>query len=77
MLKLHPVVSDQSEVEKLHMPEHIEVLIDQGFNNQAVFGRATPMVVALGADGLLAGGPVAGSNHVSEFMEDLMAEFEV
>lgn len=77
MLKLHPVVSDQSEVEKLHMPEHIEVLIDQGFNNQTVFGRATPMVVALGADGLLAGGPVAGSNHVSEFMDDLMAEFEV
>ena len=36
--------------------------------------QGTPAVVLLGADGLLAGGPVTGSNAVPTFIEDVKAE---
>jgi hypothetical protein len=38
----------------------------------AAYGR--PAAVLLGADGLLAGGPVSGTGKVSEFVEDILAE---
>lgn len=76
MLRLHPVVSSQEQIAQLHMPEEIEVWVDPGFKTQIAFGRGTPMVIALGIDGLLAGGPVFGSGTVNEFMDDLLYEFD-
>lgn len=76
MLSLHPVVSSKEQIAQLHMPEEIEVWVDPGFNTQIAFGRGTPMVIALGIDGLLAGGPVFGSHLVTDFMDDLLYEFD-
>ena len=41
-----------------------------------MFGAGRPSAVLLGADGLLAGGPVAGARAVGEFVEDILAELE-
>lgn len=76
MLSLHPVVSSKEQIAQFHMPEEIEVWVDPGFHTQIAFGRGTPMVIALGIDGLLAGGPVFGSHLVTEFMDDLLYEFD-
>lgn len=38
------------------------------------FGLRTPSAILLGADGLLAGGPVIGSFAVPEFVDDILAE---
>lgn len=34
----------------------------------------TPAAVLLGADGYVAGGPVVGANHISDFVDDIRAE---
>lgn len=74
-LVINPVVSQRSEVEQLQLPNDIEVLVDPEFNTEVVFARATPLAVALGYDGMLAGGPVVGSKDVIEFMKDILVEF--
>jgi hypothetical protein len=38
--------------------------------------RGTPSAVLLGADGLLAGGPVTGGEHVPGFVADILAELQ-
>ncbi|MEW1954974.1 MauE/DoxX family redox-associated membrane protein [Terrabacter sp. NPDC080008] len=38
--------------------------------------RGTPSAVLLGADGLLAGGPVTGAEHVPGFVADIRAELQ-
>jgi hypothetical protein len=40
----------------------------------AMFGVGRPSAVLLGADRLLAGGPVAGARAVGEFVQDILAE---
>lgn len=40
------------------------------------FGWARPSAVLLGADGMLAGGPVGGFGAVMEFVEDIVAELQ-
>lgn len=71
------MVSSQSQVEKLNLPEEIEIYVDTDRGFAKNFGGSTPIAVALGADGLLAGGPVAGSGDVKEFMDDIMYEMGV
>lgn len=43
-------------------------------NVRRVFSVGTPAAILLGADGFLAGGPVAGENKVARFVEDVLAE---
>lgn len=55
-----------------HAPELAAVEPD--LNVRRVFAVGTPAAVLLGADGLLAGGPVTGEDEVSEFVEDVVDE---
>ncbi|MBS2936460.1 thioredoxin family protein [Nocardioides sp. J2M5] len=43
-------------------------------NVRRVFSVGTPGAVLLGADGLMAGGPVAGERHIEEFVQDVIVE---
>ena len=43
-------------------------------NVRRLFSVGTPAAVLLGADGLMAGGPVAGEDDVTQFVEDVLAE---
>ena len=42
-------------------------------NVRRVFSVGTPAAILLGADGFLAGGPVAGERDVAEFVEEVLA----
>ncbi|GGH62395.1 MauE/DoxX family redox-associated membrane protein [Rothia aerolata] len=77
LLKINPVVSTESQVSQLGLPAEIEVFVDEQSSTERLFGLGTPLAVALGADGLVAGGPVIGSGDVEQFMEDIMTEFGV
>ena len=44
------------------------------YNVRRVFAAGTPTAVLLGADGLLAGGPVAGEDEVEALVDDVLAE---
>lgn len=57
-------------------PEHARELgvVEPELNVRRVLAVGTPAAVLLGADGLLAGGPVAGEDAVSEFVEDVVDE---
>ena len=46
-------------------------------NVRRVFSVGTPAAILLGADGFLAGGPVAGEGDVAAFMADVLAEVSV
>ena len=48
--------------------------IEGGVNS--LFGGGRPAAVLLGADGMLAGGPVNGSDVVADFVQDILAELE-
>ena len=77
MLELNPVVKSELDAETLQLPDTFEIFIDSDLDVAQNFGVGTPTAVALGADGLLAGGPVAGAGTVKEFMEDIMYEMGV
>lgn len=74
MLGIHPVVSNDSDIDHFSFTGDIQAFVDPGFKTQSLFGRGTPGAVALGADGLLAGGPVFGGGRVMSFVEDIIAE---
>ena len=48
--------------------------VEPELNVRRVFDVGTPAAVLLGADGLLAGGPVAGENAIADFVEAVMGE---
>lgn len=77
MLELNPVVKSEQEASQLNLPDTFEILVDNDLELTHAFGHGTPTAVALGGDGLLAGGPVAGANAVKDFMEDIMYEMGV
>jgi Methylamine utilisation protein MauE len=61
-----PTTATPSEPQKLYDP--------QRFAYEALRLRGTPSAVLLGADGMLAGGPVAGHDNISTFVADVEAE---
>ena len=76
-LQVRPVLSrplDQLRERTLErVGEH--ALHDLQFSaREALGGRGAPAAVLLGADGLLAGGPVSGGSAVIEFVEDIRTE---
>ncbi|QRZ61302.1 MauE/DoxX family redox-associated membrane protein [Rothia sp. ZJ932] len=76
LVGVHPVVRNEEAAQRLEVPESVRILIDNDGNAQANFGDGTPMAIAMGADGLMAGGPVWGKKAVIKFMDDLLAEFD-
>lgn len=74
MLGVHPVVATESEIKTFDVAENIQFLIDPGYETEQLFGSGTPGALALGMDGLLAGGPVFGSTDVIDFVEDIVAQ---
>ena len=56
-------------------PQHASELSasEPELNVRRVFSVGTPAAVLLGADGYLAGGPVAGEDAVAEFVEDVLS----
>ena len=74
MLGIHPVVSRDSDIDHFSFTGDIQAFIDPGFKTQSLFGNGTPSALALGADGLLAGGPVFGGSRVMSFVEDIITE---
>lgn len=55
-------------------PEGARLWFDVERGAYHAFASRTPSAVLLGADGLLAGGPVAGSRDVAQFVDDIVAE---
>ena len=80
-LGLHPVFSSEEKIRQAHklekLDEGVEALVDPKHAAMHNFGRGTPMAVILGSDGMLAGGPVAGTSDVKQLMDDLLVEFGV
>lgn len=74
MIAIHPVVANGHDVKAFAFGPDIQVLIDPGFMTRKLFGQGTPGALALGMDGLLAGGPVTGGDNVISFVEDIIAE---
>lgn len=62
-------LTETAEPQSLHDPH--------GYSMQSIDGwQGTPTAVLLGADGMLAGGPVAGSGDVDEFIHQIRAELD-
>ncbi len=77
-IDIRHVVTVGPEVGSLTSPEEPRSLHDPAMRLQASFGfRATPTAVLLGADGLLAGGPVTGGDAVPEFVADIREQLEL
>ena len=60
--------AEHDEPQSLHDPE--------GYVSGTLGEWATPTAVLLGADGLLAGGPVSGADAITEFIEDIRASLD-
>ncbi|MDO4919679.1 MauE/DoxX family redox-associated membrane protein [Kocuria sp.] len=74
---VHAVVTRESERDVLPEALRARTLVDDRQEMAAVFERpGNPWAVVLGADGLLAGGPVAGSGPVLELLDELAERFE-
>lgn len=58
--------------------EHARELgaVEPELNVRRLFAVGTPAAVLLGADGYLAGGPVAGEDDVAGFVDDVLLELE-
>lgn len=76
---LHPVYSSLESLQTSRkagtLPEGLTPLIDRDAGARANFGNGVPLAVVLGADGLIAGGPVAGKEQVEELLADIEAQF--
>ncbi|RLZ03833.1 hypothetical protein CWC38_03740, partial [Kocuria tytonicola] len=73
---LHAVVPEPDELERIPGALREAALVDAHRDLVTVFERpGTPWAVVLGADGLLAGGPVSGSGPVIELLDELAERF--
>ena len=76
---LHPVYSSLESLQTSRnagtLPEGLTPLIDREAGARANFGNGVPLAVVLGADGLIAGGPVAGKEEVEALLTDIEAQF--
>lgn len=60
------------DADLFHSPDLM--VLEPELNVSRLLSRGTPSAVLLGADGYLAGGPVAGEDNVAGFVEDVLAE---
>ena len=78
-MALHPVYSSLESLQTSRkagtLPEGLTPLIDREAGARANFGNGVPLAVVLGADGLIAGGPVAGKEEVEALLADIEAQF--
>ncbi|RKQ34228.1 MauE/DoxX family redox-associated membrane protein [Kocuria tytonis] len=73
---LHAVVAREEHRDLLPAPLRPAALVDREHATATLFEQSgTPWAVVLGADGLLAGGPVAGSGPVLELLDELQERF--
>ena len=76
---LHPVYSSLESLQTSRnagtLPEGLTPLIDREAGSRANFGNGVPLAVVLGADGLIAGGPVAGKEQVEALLADIEEQF--
>ena len=79
LVALHPVYSSLDSLQTSRnagtLPEGLTPLIDREAGAHANFGNGVPLAVVLGADGLIAGGPVAGKEQVEELLADIESQF--
>lgn len=82
MLGIHPVYASMEKLKQAvtldRLPaevSHETVLIDPQHAAHHNFGGSVPLAVVLGSDGLLAGGPVTGSEEVNDLMDQLLETF--
>ena len=69
---MHLVVSSRPQVDRLPEEVRDSTLVDEGRAVAQLFeSRGTPWAVLLGADLLLAGGPVAGPIEVGQLVQDI------
>lgn len=74
MIAIHPVVARAQDAKAFSFGPDTQVLIDPDYLTQRIFSRGVPGALALGADGLLAGGPVGGREDVITFVEDIIRQ---
>ncbi|MFW0110686.1 MauE/DoxX family redox-associated membrane protein [Rothia sp. P13129] len=74
LVKIHPIVSEHDLIPYLGLSDTFEPLVDPQHQFQPAFGWGSPMAVALGADGLVAGGPVRGQQDIEQFFADIIAQ---
>ena len=73
---VHAVVAREEDRDLLPPSLRAACLVDREHEVSAMFEHpGTPWVVVLGADGLLAGGPVAGTDAVLELLAELEERF--
>lgn len=59
----------------LELPhDEVVAMVEPAHNVRRIFSVGAPGAVLLGADGLMAGGPVAGEGDVERFVEDIVSE---
>lgn len=74
---IHTVVAHESSIDALPESLRANALVDPDRSLASSFGMVgNPWAVVLGADGLLAGGPEAGSGAVTQLLDELVERFE-
>lgn len=74
---IHTIVAHDSSLHELPESLRANALVDPDRSLASSFGMVSnPWAVVLGADGLLAGGPEAGSGAVSQLLDELVERFE-
>lgn len=76
-IAIHTVVVHDSSLDALPESLRANALVDPDRSLASSFGMiSNPWAVVLGADGLLAGGPEAGSAAVTQLLDELVERFE-
>lgn len=70
----HLVIPESEQHLVQALPAGVSVLVDPERSVSRTFGVQMPAAVLLGADGLLAGGPVQGPEEIADFFGDILDE---
>lgn len=74
---IHTIVAHDSSLHELPESLRANALVDPDRSLASSFGMVSnPWAVVLGTDGLLAGGPEAGSGAVTQLLDELVERFE-
>lgn len=77
VVAVHPVFRQRTPASEQFVGDALarSLFQDEDASTEKVFEvRGTPSAVLLGADGLVAGGPVTGSQAISDFVDDILAQ---